>query len=304
MGNVMANITLKQLKAFVAVAELQRFRLAAEQIGLTQSAVSILIKELESQLGTSLFDRHTRFVGLTDAGARFLPMAHEILEQVDNAVGSMDDISNLRAGRVTIAAAIVLAATYLPKPIAQFVRKHPDIRVELRDVSEAEIRELLISGEVDLGVGSSRFLEDEINEHELMSDQLALFCTKDHELAQRESIRWRDLNNQPLVSLTPENPLQKKIEEYLKLNSVSTRRKYSVRFSTTLLGLVNEGLGIGLLPQGSKGLSAMANIVMRPILDQPEPRKVVALTLRERALSPAANAFYRHLVTFRRETGE
>lgn len=293
----MANITLKQLRTFVAVAESRRFRLAAEAVNLTQSAVSILIKELEGQLGVSLFDRHTRFVGLTDAGRRLLPLAVDILERVDGAVDSMVDISALKSGRVTVASAIVLAATYLPSRIASFMRKYPEIRIDLRDVSENEIRELLINGEADIGVGTSRFLEQEINEHELFVDHLALFCPADDELARKRSIGWSDFNNRPFIALAPDNPLQRRIDELLEANGVTTRRQFAVRFSTTLLALVNEGLGIGILPAGSKGLSAMANVVMRPIADQMVPRNVVALTLRERTLSPAARSFFLHLTS-------
>lgn len=293
----MVNVTLKQLRTFVAVAESGRFRLAAESVNLTQSAVSILIKELESQLGVSLFDRHTRFVGLTEAGKRLLPLAIDILERVDGAVDAMVDISTLKSGRVTVASAIVLAATYLPSRIASFMRKYPEIRIDLRDVSEDEIRQLLIDGEADIGVGTSRFLEQEINEHELFADHLALFCPADDELATKRSIGWADFNNRPFIALTPENPLQRRIDELLEVNGVTTRRQFAVRFSTTLLALVNEGLGIGILPAGSKGLSAMANIVMRPIADQMVPRNVVALTLRERTLSPAARSFFLHLTT-------
>lgn len=291
----MANITLKQLRTFVAVAESGRFRLAAEAVNLTQSAVSILIKELESQINVSLFDRHTRFVGLTDAGKRLLPLAQDILERVDGAVDSMVDLSMLKAGRVTVASAIVLAATYLPSRITSFMREHPEIDVDLRDVSEDEIRRLLIDGEADIGIGTSRFLEQEINEKELFVDHLALFCPADDVLARKSSVAWSDFNNRAFIALTPENPLQRRIDELLEANGITTRRQFAVRFSTTLLALVNEGLGIGILPAGSKGLSPMTNTVVRPIADQSVPRAVVALTLRERALSPAARSFFQHL---------
>lgn len=293
----MANITLKQLRTFVAVAESGRFRLAAETVNLTQSAVSILIKELEGQLGVSLFDRHTRFVGLTDAGRRLLPLAIDILDRVNGAVDSMIDISALKSGRVTVASAVVLAATYLPGRIAGFMRKYPDIRIDLRDVSEDEIRQLLMDGEADIAIGTSRFLEHEINEHELFVDHLALFCPADHPLAGKQTIGWADFDNQAFIALTPENPMQRRIDDLMEMHGVTTRRQFSVRFSTTLLALVNEGLGIGILPSGSKGLSPMVNIVMRPITDQAIPRNVVALTLRERALSPAARSFFLHLTS-------
>jgi DNA-binding transcriptional LysR family regulator len=234
---------------------------------------------------------------LTDAGRRLLPLALDILERVDSAVESMVDITALKTGRVTIASATVLAATYLPSRIASFMRIHPEIRVDLRDVSEDEIRTLLLNGEADIGVGTSRFREQEINEHELFADHLALFCPADDPLAQRKAVDWADFDNRSFIALTSENPLQRRIDQLLEVNGVATRRQFSVRFSATLLALVNEGLGIGILPAGSKGLSPMVNIVMRPITDQVASRNVVALTLRERTLSPAAQSFFLHITS-------
>lgn len=292
----MAAITLKQIRAFIAVARLKRFRLAAEEIGLTQSAVSVLIKELEGQLGTSLFDRHTRLVGLTNAGHRFLPMAEEILERVDSAIELMDDLSNLRSGRVNIASAVVLAATYLPSKIKSFQEKHPDIQVSLQDVTEEEIRDLLLDRQVEIGIGSSRFLEAEINEKELFTDSLAVFCHADHELTKTQTkLRWRDLANQDFISLNPDNPLQRAVDQIFEQRKIHVNKTMNVQFSTTLLALVEQGLGIGVLPASSRGLSGNTKVATLPISGAVEPRKVVALTLRERALSPAAAAFFAHL---------
>lgn len=291
----MTAITLKQLRAFIAVARTSRFRSAAEEIGLTQSAVSILIKELESQLGTMLFDRHTRLVGLTAAGRRLLPLAEEIMSRVDHAVDLMEDLSKLRTGHVTIASAVVLAATYLPGKIASFQKLHPGIRVNVVDVPENEIREMLMNRRADIGIGSSRFLEAEINEHELFTDNLALFCHPDDPIAQRTNLRWRDLKGQNFVTLNPENPLQRKIDEIFNSRGISINRVYSVQFSTTLLALVEQGLGLGVLPENSRGLSGTSNVTMLSVGAAVEGRKVVALTLREVALSPAASVFFAHL---------
>ncbi|MCB2129531.1 MAG: LysR family transcriptional regulator [Rhodobacteraceae bacterium] len=294
----MTSITLKQLRAFIAVAEQKRFRLAAEEIGLTQSAVSVLIKELEGHLGTSLFDRHTRLVGLTDAGRRFLPLVEDILGRVDNAVDLLDDLSNLRTGRVNVASAVVLAATYLPQKIRTFKERHPEIHVDIRDVHEARIKDLLLDRQVDIGIGSSRFMEGEINEKELFTDHLAVFCHIDHELARkREKVQWQDLANQEFVALNADNPLQKKIDQIFEERKIPIQKTYSVQFSTTLLALIEQGLGIGVLPDSSRGLTGNTNIAILPVSGHLEPRKVVVLTLRERSLSPAAAAFYAHLLS-------
>lgn len=293
----MSRITLRQLHAFVAVAETGKFRLAAEAVNLTQSAVSVLIKDLEALVGVQLFDRHTRFVGLTDAGQRLLPLAKDILDRVEAVDLTMSDISTLRTGRVCVASAVVLAATYLPGLIASFMQRHPQIRVDLRDVSEDAIRELLLSGEADIGVGTSRFLEQEINERVLFVDHLAVFCPASDPLAAKATIAWTDLANRKFIVLSPENPLQRRIDALLETNGVKTVPNLSVHFSTTMLALVNEGLGICILPAGSQRLAATSDIVMRPLADPSIEREVVALTPRERSLSPAARSFLHHITS-------
>jgi DNA-binding transcriptional LysR family regulator len=131
-------------------------------------------------------------------------------------------------------------------------------------------------------------------------------------LAAKKSVKWTDFDGRSFIALTPENPLQRRIDQLLEANGVVARRQFSVRFSATLLALVNEGLGIGILPAGSEGLSPMVNIVVRPIAGDVASRDVVALRLRERTLSPAARSFFSHLTDtplaaaaqLRRQTGK
>jgi LysR family carnitine catabolism transcriptional activator len=234
---------------------------------------------------------------MTQAGKQLLPLAKHILERIDNAVESMSDISKLISGRVTIAAAIVLAATFLPSRIASFMQLNPDIRVNLRDVAETEIRALLMSGEADIGIGTSPMFDDELAEMALFADHFALFCPATDVLARKKSVSWPDLIDRSFVTLSAENPLQRRIDSLLETKGVTVQRQFTVRFSTTLLALVNQGLGIGILPAGSRGLSPKENVVMRPIARQAAPRMVVALTVRERTLSPAAQSFLLHIAS-------
>ncbi|WP_112323634.1 LysR family transcriptional regulator [Oceanibium sediminis] len=287
----MKNISLKQIRAFIAVAELGKFRLAAEHIGVTQSAISVLIKELEYQLGVVLFDRHTRMVGLTFAGETFLPLARRISGQVEDAVQAMDDLATLRSGRVSVASAIVLASTLVPEVIAEFKRTHPDVEVSLTDVSEQRIRDLLIDGEVDIGIGTSRKIEANIREHRLFSDRLAVFFHKEHEFRKRKVLKWTDLEGQDIVGFASDSPIQTIVDRVLNNNEINTRLAFSVSFSTTMLSLVNQGLGICIAPEHSHRLSVPTETELRPLVEPEIRREIVALTLREHMPSPSARSF-------------
>ena len=119
------NLTLRQLRAFVAVARLGRFAAAAEALHVTQPALSMLIRELETQLGVRVFDRHTRRVELTEAGRELLPVAEKTLEDLEHAVAASRQLAALQRGRVSIATSTVLSATLLPWVAREYAAQYP-----------------------------------------------------------------------------------------------------------------------------------------------------------------------------------
>src|SRR5690606_22214440 len=114
------NITLRQLQAFVLVAETGSFTQAAQRLYVTQSALSLMVRELEKALNARLVNRTTRQTSLTDVGAEFLPSAQRVLADLEHAVGNVDKLLAKARGRVVIAAPLVLAGTFLADVIAGF----------------------------------------------------------------------------------------------------------------------------------------------------------------------------------------
>lgn len=285
------NLTLRQLRAFLAVAELGRFKLAAERLHLTQSAISVLVKELEIQLGQQLFDRHTRKVSLTTVGAEFLPIVKKVLADLEMGIENIHDLSALRRGQVSVGSAIVLSATMLPQVVASFKKEYPQLTVKLLDVAEEELRPLLIRGDVELCVGTSVDEEDEIQETPLISDRLMFFCREDHRFAKRKKIRWKELGEEKMVSFLKDNPLRELVDRALYASSVPVSRSYNVRFSTTVLSMVAEGLGVAILPENSRDLTARGGIVAVDLIDPVVTRDISVLSHRHRALSPSAQHF-------------
>jgi DNA-binding transcriptional LysR family regulator len=282
------NVTLRQLQAFVAVAELGRFNLAAAHLNLTQSAVSILVKELEAELKQRLFDRHTRMVNPTMAGREFLPQARKVLDDLEMAVENIHELNTLQRGRVTVATAIVLAATLVPPVIARFVSRYPDVIVQIRDMPEEEIRSALKRNEVDLGIGTLSGEDAEIDATLLGRDRLTLVCPADHRLARRTEVRWSDLDGETLIGLAKENPLRDMVDHALKSVGVEVKTKYEVRFSTTAISMIAEGLGVSILPENSQQLTASVN-VKSVILTAPTiSRDISMLQNRQLMLSSAA----------------
>ncbi|AGB44882.1 transcriptional regulator [Mesorhizobium australicum WSM2073] len=282
------NITLRQLRAFIAVAENGQFNLAARSLHLTQSAVSILVRDLESEIGVRLFDRHTRMVSLTVVGQEFLPQARKILKDLDLAVGDVRDNVSLKRGQVTIAAAIVLAATIVPPIIARFLRKYPEISVSIRDMPEEAIGPAIKRNEVDIAVGTSSEDDPEIAGTPLLRDRLMLVCREDHRLAKRKSVRWAELADETMIVLAAANPLRNLVEHNLIRVVPNFRPKYEVRFSTTAISMIAAGMGIAVLPENSSQLASAVRVTTVDLIDPLVMRDVSLLQRGQHSLSPAA----------------
>lgn len=288
------NITLRQLRAFVAVAECGRFRLAAERMHVTPAALSMLIRELESQMDLPLFERHTRMVRLTEAGREFLPVARGTLTDLELALQWSRERARLQRGRVCVAAAIVLAATLLPPVMRRFSEAHPGVRVELRDVAEEELPGRLKGGDVELAVGTSLERDPELAETLLARDDLRLVCSADHPLASRRRVRWAELAGERFIALGAGNPLRTLVDGAAAGAGFSPA--YEVRFSTTAISMVAAGLGVAVLPANSGMLAPRVRIAVLELEEPRVTRDVVLFTRRSAVLSPAAAAFRDMLV--------
>ncbi|MGH6762642.1 MAG: LysR family transcriptional regulator [Phyllobacterium sp.] len=282
------NITLRQLRAFIAVAELGQFNLAARNLHITQSAVSILIRGLESEIGARLFDRHTRMVSLTLVGQEFLPQARNVLKDLELAVGGVRDNASLKRGQVTIAAAIVLAATIVPPVIARFLRMYPEISVNILDMPEEAISPALKRNEVDIAVGTLSGEDPEITAAPLHRDKLMLVCREDHRFAKRKSVRWAELKDENLITLAAANPLRNIVEHNLIRVVPGFRPKYEVRFSTTAISMIAAGMGVAVLPENSSQLASAVRVTTVDLVDPLVMRDVSLLQRRQHSLSPAA----------------
>jgi len=287
-GRGSMNITLRQLRAFIAVAEFGQFNLAARNLHLTQSAVSILIRGLESEIGVRLFDRHTRMVSLTLVGQEFLPQARKILKDLELAVGDVRDNALLKRGRVTVAAAIVLAATIVPPILARFLRMHPEISVNIQDMPEEQIAPALKRNEVDIAIGTLSEDDPEIAATPLLRDKLMLVCREDHRFAKRKSVRWAELQNEDLISLAAANPLRNIVEHNLLRVVPNYRPKYEVRFSTTAISMIAAGMGVAVLPENSSQLASAVRVATVDLAAPHVMRDVSILQRRHHSLSPAA----------------
>jgi DNA-binding transcriptional LysR family regulator len=297
------NITLRQIRAFVAVAEQGRFAGAAGRLNVTPSALSMLIRQLEQQIGARLFDRHTRLVRLTELGADFLPVARKTLADLEAALAQTREKSELRRGRVSVATSTVLAATLMPWAMRKFLAAHPGVTVVLKDVVEQEIRQRVRVGEVDLGIGTALEPDAEIEEVPLLEDRLVALLPAGHALAAKRVVSWRELAEQPLILLGAGSPLRRLVEQALAANDIALAPAHEVSFSSTAISMVAVGLGVAALPVNARQVSPKVKVAMRPLVRPAVSRRVCLFKRRDSSLAPAAAAFHEFMRDFVRAGG-
>src|SRR5262245_20808269 len=147
------NITSRQLKAFVLTARHQSFSRAAEELFITQSGMSVLIRELEEQLGFRLFERTTRKVTLTSFGNKFLPIADRSLVDLESAAENIGRSASAAGQQLSIGATPLLAGKLLPAAIAEYERRDPQLRIVLHDGERERVLSMLSAGQLDVALG-------------------------------------------------------------------------------------------------------------------------------------------------------
>src|ERR1700759_596215 len=168
------NVTLRQLRVFIEVARLQSFSRAGDEIGLTQSAVSRCVRELESEIGLKLVDRTTRDVQLTDMGVNLVGTVSRLLADLDEALREVRDLGQQKRGRVIVAASPTIACRLMPRVIASCMRQFPLVTLSLRDDVQSDVLRKVKSGEVDFGVVVGPFSSDDLHGQPVMTDSFCL----------------------------------------------------------------------------------------------------------------------------------
>ncbi|TFZ03434.1 LysR family transcriptional regulator [Ramlibacter rhizophilus] len=243
------NVTLRQLRGFVAIAQSGSFTRAAEQVHITQAGLSLMIREFEVQIGCSLFERTTRAVRLTQAGRMLLPFAERTLRDAAEVLDRLNKLSDHAARTLTVAATPLVAADVLPAVCQDLTTTRADIRVIVKDVDRRQIQAMVESGEVDAGLGilfkSSSTLAKEL----LM--QLPLVCVSAAGalagVAKRNSVTWAQLRNLPMVRLPTDNAIQQLVDKNLGSRAPAADPP---TFSNlyTLIAMAEAGRGVAVLP--------------------------------------------------------
>ena len=289
------NVTLRQLRAFCALASTNSFTDAAASLHVTQSALSGLIKELEQTLGVQVVNRSTRKVALSEAGREFYPLATKILQDLDGALDTMADLKALKRGVVRIAAPQLMSCSVLPQVIAGFKQQCPDVTVRLFDCLVESVLGKVHSGEVDFGIGPEREPSADIEAQTLFELPFVVVFPKGHPLEKKKKVRWNEALRFPLIALQGEYTQRLRVDLHAALSDQSLQPSNEVSFMTTALAMVSAGLGVTTCLPYANTLIKLHQLQSRPLVDPVVRRKFFVFTRRDRPLSPAAKRFAAYL---------
>ncbi|ADU70131.1 LysR family transcriptional regulator [Pantoea sp. At-9b] len=288
------NYTLRQLRTFVAVAKHGSFSLAGQVIGLSQSAVSHSIKELEAEMGVRLLDRTTREVLLTGAGQQLATRLEHLLEELNSTVLDVRSYGEQRSGTVRVAASQTPSAHLMPQCLASSQQRYPDIRVILHDRAQQWVLQSVRNAEVDFGIIIGPLRDSDFDYQTIMDEPFLLLCREDDALAQATQPQWSMLNGRTMVLQDYASGSRLLIDAALHQQGVSVNVVQEIGHPATLYPMVEAGIGISILPALALPLPAGRKLTVRRLYPEIN-RSLMLIKRRNRSLTPAAEAIWQEV---------
>jgi DNA-binding transcriptional LysR family regulator len=286
------NFDLTDLRTFVSVADLGSFRAASQALHLTQPALSRRVDKLEQALGFRLFDRTTRKVELNAMGRSFLPRARHVLNELDSALLGMTELSDRLRGHVTVACVPSAVGAFVAAALRDFHQQYPRIEVRLIDERATEVLLAVARGDADFGISYLGVQEPDLEFELLFQEEFVLACRRDHPLARRRRITWKELAQHECVVMAPGTGNRMLMDQALASLPHRPAWTCEVRHVPALISLIEAGVGIGAVPRYALPAGGTAGLASIPLVEPGITRNIGVIRRRGRPLTPAAQAFY------------
>lgn len=297
------NFDLADLRAFLSVADFGSFRVASENLHLSQSALSRRIDKLEMALGIKLFSRTTRKVELTTVGRAFVPRAQNVMRELEDALVGIKDTTERISGLVTIACVPSAVGYFLPVVIKRFRASYPKVRIRLIDEYSSEVLVAVARGDADFGLTYIGTQEADIDFEPLLEERFVVACPVGHPLARRKRLTWTELSEYEYLTLAQGSGNRFLIDQALSRVDRKPQWTCEVRHVPALVSLVEAGLGLGVVPRLAMPPKGHSGLISVP-LEDPEITRVIGLIRRRgRELMPAARLFHDMLLRARVDKG-
>jgi LysR family carnitine catabolism transcriptional activator len=286
---------LRQIATFIAVVETRSFRAAADQMNISQSAVTVRVQQIEERLGVPVLHRTTRQVEPTPEGLRFHAAARRVLDEIERVAGELREEAVLQRGQVTIAAMPSVAGTLLPKAMVALAQVHPGLAIRQLDVDSHRILRMTRNGEIDLGLTTELADQSDAEFTPLFFEECVLVVRQDDPEPAGERITLTRSIERPLFASPAGARLRDVIDRAYAEAGIEFRPAQEAWQMLTLERLVAAGLGAAIMPFGpASSLDPARFRLLR--FDPGFGRSVGILRGRNRSHSPAARAVHDFLV--------
>jgi DNA-binding transcriptional LysR family regulator len=287
---------LRQIRAFVTVAQLGSFTRAASILNLSQPALTVQIRNLEEALGVRLFDRNTRTVSLTRMGRELVPALQRILRDLDAVVAEARDVAAQRHGIVRLAALPSFAAGVLPEIIAQFREANPKISFVIHDVIASGVVAQVREEQVDLGLTGGRIVDPDFEVLHTTQDHMHVVYPVGHSFGDMDQVDVEALTRHPLILMHPATSVRAVVDAAFLAAGRLPIIAAEATYMSTAVGMVRAGLGAAILPGSAMEVRAEQTLRSHPVDDRRFTREISIIKKAERTLPPASESFAHDLI--------
>jgi len=285
------HLTLRQLQCFSAVARNLSYTRAAEELHLTQPAVSMQIRQLEQQAGLALTEQLGKQVYLTEAGEEVFRYARSILQQVEEMDDVLDKLKGFAGGRLRIAA-ISSANYFAPRLLGTFHERYPDVSVSMDVTNQAAVVKQVLDNEVDMAIMGQPPDHAHLEAVAFMDNPLIIVAAPGHRLAARKRIALKELEKEVFLTREPGSGTRGAMKRFFRQQKLKLTTGMEMGSLSGIKQGVQAGLGLGLLPRGAVEVELMlGRLVELKIRGLPIPRHWYVVMQKGKRLSVAAEEF-------------
>src|SRR5258705_12082601 len=240
---------IRQLRAFVAIAELGTFTAGALRVHVSQAAISMQIRQLESEIGAKVFVRAPRHVILTEAGEHLLRRARQILREHDAALDEIAELAGAERGRLRIGSASAMVLTeQLPRILKELRKQHPAADISVMSGTSETLVDQILAGELDIAFVSLPVDVRGIQTQRLSEDQLVAIASPRHKLAKQRTISAFTLAGEKLILGERGGNTRRLIDQFFAQAGVTLRVSMELSRQTAIRRMVEEDMGVGIVP--------------------------------------------------------
>jgi LysR family carnitine catabolism transcriptional activator len=302
------NPSLSDFRVVLVLSQQRSFRLAAEVLGMSPSALSRQLSALEINLSARLFDRDTRNVSPTASGLAFAQLAERMLNTADNVMEEFNSHLSANRGRLTIAGLPSVTVGLLPGLLKSFAERHAGIDLRIMDALSESVVEAVVAGRADIGFTAGTITaRDRLSFHPLLDDSFVAVGAPGGPLAECRSYGMAELIAMPVIAMENGTSVRELLDGACQRHGCALSPRFEVAHLATAGALVAEGLGVSILPTLTLPVLPMERLIQRPVHDFGAKRRIGLVHQQGRSLSPTGLAFLEHTkqnlaVLRRRET--